>query len=605
MIKLISISKEGATSQHTPETSIETPCSGTLGHESSLKIAIAENPGYKELAETLLAAFPSEDDLKKIVAASNNIQYYFLQQLTKPLGYFRSVEFGRVAELTVRYTPKTHPVLIARQMLMLAVVILHIDCASLNTIRGLSEPPQVTMKRLANTAIDLVATNNKMTDTVEGIECIMLQSTYEEGNGNLRQSWMAWRHAISISQVMGLHRQSPPPLKSVQTNEALDAHFIRYQLLYVDRFLSLMVGLPQAVSETPKVSEYTLRFGEPMDELTYIHATVASKILRRNERGPNSGDVVYTQEIDAEMQRGSEKLPSRWWLPPNLAGAENEIQIFWEVTRLRSQVYHYNLLNQLHLPYMLHLTSGPKSPRHDYSRMACINASRDLLSRYNMCRGFNTSASSCRMVDSFALWAAMALLFAHIDGHQSASRAENVLGHQRLCDRAMVVQALEHVELLKHTNDYEFKMKCTAFLEKMLTLEEDVSRGLRLNIVIGTDDANSANILRIDIPYVGIITITEDNEKEHRGATVSASESITHSEIEFSGYAAPHGEARGLAVPVFEAVDTRQLFPGAAQNINGSVSAQSFFPDLATGSNQWMYQGIDLTYFDSLMREAN
>ena len=143
-----------------------------------------------------------------------------------------------------------------------------------------------------------------------------------------------------------------------------------------------------------------------------------------------------------ELQKAAKSLPSKWWLPLNLAGAVKDQQaLFLENRRLIDQMFHYNLLNVLHLPHMLRATAEHK---HEYSKMMRVNASREILSRSNMFRTFNRIASSFRAIDFLAPIAGMTLLPVHLDSHRFP-QTDNLLAHQCLSDRAMIEQVRENM----------------------------------------------------------------------------------------------------------------------------------------------------------------
>ena len=73
--------------------------------------------------------------------------------------------------------------------------------------------------------------------------------------------------------------------------------------------------------------------------------------------------------------------------------------------------------------------------------IACVNASRGVLTRPITLRGFNGIAYSCRTVDFLAQMATMTLQLAHLDGHLSETK--NLLAYQYHSDRAMIEQVQE------------------------------------------------------------------------------------------------------------------------------------------------------------------
>ena len=120
-------------------------------------------------------------------------------------------------------------------------------------------------------------------------------------------------------------------------------------------------------------------------------------------------------------------MPASFWRPANfqnvVVGSPDNLL---ETLRLGAQVYHYGLLIQLHLPYMMHGISN--DTEHEYSKITCVNASREIIARFIAHRTFQPKSSCSRPVDFFALLAAMTLLLAHLDAcyHQNVT---NLLAH--------------------------------------------------------------------------------------------------------------------------------------------------------------------------------
>ncbi|CAN8101135.1 unnamed protein product [Discula destructiva] len=138
--------------------------------------------------------------------------------------------------------------------------------------------------------------------------------------------------------------------------------------------------------------------------------------------------------------------------------------------RLFAQVLHYNLLNQLHLPYMLRSSSANR--RHEYSLMACVNASREMLSRFITLRNSNGVAYRCRTIDFIALMAAMTLLLAHLDSH--GSETESLLAHRYHSDRAMIELAKNMQELNRVRSD-ALSAQIADWLARLLAIEAEAA----------------------------------------------------------------------------------------------------------------------------------
>ena len=101
------------------------------------------------------------------------------------------------------------------------------------------------MKRLADTAIGLVATKNELLGSIEGLECVMLESIYQNICGNLRRSWVEIRRAMVIAQLMGLHRSgSLSQYKVFDPKTKASPEVMWFRINMYDRHFCLMLGLP-------------------------------------------------------------------------------------------------------------------------------------------------------------------------------------------------------------------------------------------------------------------------------------------------------------------------------------------------------------------------
>ena len=114
--------------------------------------------------------------------------------------------------------PKSHPVLIARYMLLLASHLQHLHPDLHKEIQGLAESPRALRERLADFAINLVTTNDELLGSIEGLECVMIESVYHANIGSLRRSWLASRRAMNIAELMGINRSDHQPQYQVLDN---------------------------------------------------------------------------------------------------------------------------------------------------------------------------------------------------------------------------------------------------------------------------------------------------------------------------------------------------------------------------------------------------
>ncbi|RYP91979.1 hypothetical protein DL770_001900 [Monosporascus sp. CRB-9-2] len=496
---------------------------------------------YANLSRLLHAALPSREVVEAISNAGSPVSVSLVHHMrTQPLEIEHDTQrvAGKLLDIP---EPTEHPIIIARYMLTLATFLQYLHPVSHESFKGMSEAPHDLMRRLVDVASSHVTTRDELLGSIESLECVTLEATFQANTGNLRRAWLTFRRAIGLAQLMGIHRRSnrPPVTFLDPRNTKVDTQVMWFRLVYVDRFLCLMQGLPPATADNELNYDGAAALGNraPMDRLERIHCCLALRVLQRNEASPGEHDYTTTQEIEAELQKAANHLPGGWWLTPNLAATE-EHAVFGETLRLVNQLFHYNLLNQLYLPFMLRSirsndsageASQQPDQRHDYAKLTCVNASREMLTRFIAFRSFNRIAFCCRSVDFFALMAAMTLLLAHLDCHRiyhergAASQfACNMLANQRLSDLAMMEEVLDNMYHVSRLNTDVLSQKSADLLRWLLAIEAEAAGGRiyhteRVNGQAsggshGIDDGGFSEgakqqSMRMNLPYFGLIKI--------------------------------------------------------------------------------------------------
>jgi hypothetical protein len=528
------------------------------------------------------------------------------------------------------------------------------------------------MERLAHVALTHVTTNDGLLGSVEYLECVMTESLYQANIGNLRRSWVSGRRALSIAQLMGFHRLcNISQYKLLDPKTEYNPQLMWLRIVTLDRHLCLLLGIPQGCIDRNMASETQLTNDTPMGRLERMHCVLMSRILQRNECEPTSEDLATTRSIDMELQKAARGLTSKWWLVPKLNNACTDLQVlFWDTRRLLAQIFHYNLLVRLHLPYMMR----PSSTGHnyEYSRLTCVNASREVLSRYITLRNFNRIAYSCRTVDFLALMAALALLLAHLSGQRAGP--ENLLAHQNLGDLAMIEQVQENMAEINKLNSDALSAQSADLLKKLLAIEDESGDG-RISVKetgsnepVQQDEAvfGQEGVVSVHIPYFGIIRIggeatsrmqvattenmqstaslqmdrpytsldtSTDSRPLHLDPALETS-SLAHSDsavnvnshppstehnsclsIDSSGTHQNAGFCQTTpAVTVCEPSTAfasqqqkpqqlgRDMSPSACLSLIRVPPLHSEDPELAANADEWAFQGVDMAFFESIMR---
>ncbi|KAI9686302.1 MAG: hypothetical protein M1820_010658 [Bogoriella megaspora] len=620
------------------------PPSRLLSHQQSTLDPSSEGISKLEtLSRELHRSLPSQKDLETICQARSHDSVLFSEMLTTPYSTIDQHNPRSAHDLLHIPPPKEHPVLIARYMLQVATLLQH-----LHKVENLSEPRRVIAKKLAEKAISLVTTNDELLGFLECLECVMLESWYYTHSASLRRGWLANRRAMLIAQLMGLDR-SGGRVQVLDPDTKSDPHVMWFRIVYFDRHLCLLLGLPQGSGDRNMTFDTLTNNNSPIGRLERIHCNVASRILERNASDPSSYET--TRKIDAELQNAARDLPGKWWLVPKLENTDPKT-IFWELRRLFEQLFHFNLLNQLHLPYMFR----PGKHNNDYSKLTCVNASREMLHRFIALRGFKRVAYSCRTADFLGLMGAMTLLLAHVCYRRCLTEDENPLAHQYLSDCAMIEQVAD--QMREEPNSDALGVQSADLLSKLLAIatEVDSGRGRCANTVLvqpaeegvetGLTSQYNDGVVRVHIPYFGIIKIANDgvmskqtSKAGQNGAlladagcsdTVSLDDPYTKTSFRSFGSAIPAQNPNGLvtgssnfqpqtvSLTPERYADTHTQLQGALpptcnpvtdftsqfQNTVFDNTLPYDYPGLTAGIDDWTFQGVDMAFFDNFWRST-
>ena len=621
----------------------------------------ASHDNYNGLSRFLHEALPSHHDLEKLCKTQRHTCVLAHEALTVPFTILDQKGLKTSESLLDIPDKDSHPVLIALYMIQLAVFLQYLPPNIHDEAGGFSELPRSLMERLANLATRLVITNDELLGSIEGLECIMIEGLYQANLGNLRRSWVTGRRALGIAQLMGLNRlDNRAQFKVLDPKTKFDPQFMWFRINFLDRYLCLLLGVPQGCLDRSMASDTLLANDTPMERLDRIHCVIASRILERNDSNLSADGLALTRALDMELQKAARVVPSTWWLAPNLDSRETDSQsLYWDTRRLISQVFHYNLLNQLHLPYMLHYKSV--GHKHEYSRITCVNASREVLSRFIALRSFNKLAYSCRTVDFLALMSAMTLLLAHLTS--KPSETESLLAHQYHSDRAMIEQAQKNMMEVNRLSSDALSAQSADLLRKLLALDVEAPDGsapspgrVRVQPAENKSAPDSDLIASVHVPYFGFIKIlregmgrkvhaevvttqlhrpTQSQAMRRNGTTNPAPTSVDlyqnlSGDVEPAGLSISENTTRNSmddhraevasnptqkAALGYEATQpslrvSSDPTPGEIYLSSGTGLYEPMlqcggYHEIAAGGEDWAFQGVDMAFFESLMRSTS
>ena len=581
----------------TPGSAALTPEQNFLQAEDGENISI----GLRQM-------FPAQRDLDLLCRSDRSATLYSYKCLTGSSNLLEHESFDIVDELaTVPDASTTPPVLMARHMLILALMLQYFRC---NGADRLSGDPNALAVRMVDTVVRMVIANDQVVGCIEGLECIIYEAIFQSNAGNLRRSWIAFRRAMVFAQLMRLDTPNPPPISFLENKHRVGPKFLWFRIVHMDSYLSLMLGLPHGGQTTNMEVPVP---GESLScKIDRAHTLIARGIVDRNRGDPHQ-NIEATRKLDRDLQNVTKSLPDKYWLAPSFTRLQPSTkEAFEELIRLRDQLYQYNLLHLLHLPFLLHC--GKDSDFHMYAKITCINAARDVLTRFVAFQNFRPiSTQSCHTADFFALMAGMTILIAHIDSCHW--KDHSFLVHQRPGDRAMVEQLVEKLEVVSTQTNEPLTGKSAEQLRSLLEIESDAARGSSHTGESTVDrlEEGCGEQFQLSIPYFGIIKICtkgitkEGPSQQAPGADMlvgpSSSNLMAVENNVFSTFGRDISD--NISSDLLAAQPNTQNFQTLQSGLTSSdtvFNTPQHYPGLTAGTNDWAFQGVDAAFFDSLMK---
>ncbi|TKW59145.1 hypothetical protein CTA1_910 [Colletotrichum tanaceti] len=432
---------------------------------------------HDDICKRLLEAWPSQQDMDIILSIPVETSQIIRAVLCTRTGSTRT-SLPSSATLLEPPPPGSHPAMIARSLLILATFLQGMPSSSAHHLArlGTSPPWQALMARAVKVSHSLVTSDDDLVASLEGIECIMLEGLYENYAGNLRPSWLAARRSVAIAQMIGLDRGVTP--KSL-TGSVIEPSDLWFRLVQFDRYLSLMLGLPQSSLDDGVFARPAALEGcAPPDRYLRLCTVAFGRLLRRDpsdvyDPGTNKG-------IDRALQEASALMPAQWWVTPAPSPDAGHAERIRDTLRFNDHFMYYHLLLQLHFPSVLRPASECGYVYTVYHRSTALTASREILSRMVAFRATRPARYYCRGVDLIAFFSSAALCLAHIcdtPHDETARHGFHFLAHQRLSDRGLLEQTLAIMQELVDRHDDDIATRAATLLRHLLAIEADVASG--------------------------------------------------------------------------------------------------------------------------------
>ncbi|KAF3083658.1 hypothetical protein TWF102_011211 [Orbilia oligospora] len=586
-----------------------------------------ENTDFHGISRALILEWPSKSDLDLILCAQVGISALLHGLICRPYAELFRGDIPSAQDVLQPPHEGLHPVLVARKLLLLATFLQSIPTSAVDGLNEMSADYRVVMSSVFKAATRLVTTNEELITTLEGIECVMMESMFLNNAGNLRRAWLANRRAMNMAQIMGLHIDATSSAVIVlekDTHDRIDPKYMWFRLVVSDRYLSLMLGLPQGVMESSFAEPNMLEGCTPLERMERMESVAASLVLQRSSQ--ERIDLASTYKIDKMMRDAAALMPPQWWLVDTklTAISDDSSRVLEESVRLTAQFAHHHLLVQLHLPYILLPSSRELS--YDYSKMVAANSSREVLVRFIAYRSSSSTPAYCRGIDFISFIASTALCLAHMQT-VSGPQARDVgtmfntfqsLQHQRLSDRGLLERTLEVMEMMAFESNDLVAGKIVSILRPLLDIESNSLKGGCYHITVSTENLTESEVVsnvgdgvsrvRIQIPHFGTIQIEycppsmgEAGPGSWISTTADSSLSVLN-EPRFitrgDDETRPHSQAVPSFPKVTGALDSNRtsMNSGVLTNSRENHLLPVPSPDL----DDWVLQGVDIALFNSL-----
>ncbi|KAJ5391691.1 hypothetical protein N7509_007181 [Penicillium cosmopolitanum] len=421
-----------------------------------------------------------------------------------------------------------HPLVLARRLIQLALCLKQFDASSSKQLEcHLNKSISEASFKYQEIATRFVLSQDFLVNSLDGVETLILQSCYHITLGDTRMAWTVQCRAINIACTIGIQNLA-------EMGDERAEH-IWFRLVYSDRFMALMLGIPFTITEESSFWETQRQNSTLSQRLECLHVAIAGRIVTRNvqiqqygspQEASNDCNIRYhddneTKDIDELLKKSAKLLPPTWWLTSSRTNTNSENDSVEKTAKLLVQLHQYYLIILLHQPYLIRLltcTHDSDSVEQNttdstYSKLATASASHEGLLRYLAIRELHQSPTY-RPTDDKMYTCAIALLFAHLDGHTQGSA--NVLDHQRNRDLGLISESINMMEKVSTANNDPRGLVLIRILRNFMALEDAAAEGSTYHTwcdesIQASDDSQESlteDSISLSIPYFGKIHIS-------------------------------------------------------------------------------------------------
>ena len=367
---------------------------------SQPSLSVTSEPAHPSL-QALRLQIPNSRDLMLILRAGQSSLGLWSASFPDDLGPPGKVTEEQLQDHIYRCLHSDCAASAAKVILCLVLHMQQLPAEFTRANAGFQETSKILQAAYVTAVESLLTADDGPAKTLDGLECMILQSNYYINIGNLRKVWLIVRRAINLAQLLGLHckmdfRKRP--------KQAMRGNALWSELWQRDRGFSLILGLPYATLES-QLPSLLIKDGsdrQKTEEFLRDLGIVMGHIVDRDQ-DPSGKTYSNTLKIAEELEECQNTVSAQWWdfrpVPDTPVDAIGGM--------FMAKMRFYTVERLLHLPFLLKAFEDSKFRN---SRLQTLQSSRKIIDVYNILRDEKRPALNlCDMADFQVFAAAMTL----------------------------------------------------------------------------------------------------------------------------------------------------------------------------------------------------
>lgn len=461
----------------------------------------------QRILRDLRLQIPNSRELMSILRAGYSTMRLWSEAFPDALGVPEDLSLERLRDHIYRCLYSDEIADAAKLMLCLALHIQQLPMDLGSTYVNLPALSDDLQEYYMMSAESLLASDEGLGGTLNGLECMILQSEFYINVGALRKVSLIIRRAINLAQLLGLHREID---SDVESRLAMRRKAIWADLWLRERGFSLILGLPCSTleSQTPRLTlDNDASDLQRLKRFTRDLGVVMGHISDRDQ-DPSGRPYSITLKIEEELEECQSIMSAQWWdFTPGSATPTDAICGMF-VAKMR----FHTVQRLLHLPFLLKASSDRK---YEGSRLSTLRSSSEIINVYNVLRDEKRPVFKlCDMINFQVFAAAMTLVVDLLACTRTLDRCDQ---HREERDWQLVLQIAVRLGRLPHSMS---GCDVAALGARVL---EDFSK-LR--------NASAEGLSKVDIPYFGRIEIRRRDTRHNEYASSPQPSSLSDHHIQ-------------------------------------------------------------------------